>query len=59
MYLVYPHSHDDCLKLQSSSLLSTEKKIEADLAQLLSQMENTVQEVMNADGKAKKKPSQM
>lgn len=43
-----------CLKLQSTSLLNAKKKMEADLAQLHSEMEDTVQEARNADEKAKK-----
>lgn len=39
---------------QNSSLLNTKKKMESDLAQLQSEMEDTVQEARNADEKAKK-----
>ncbi len=39
---------------QNTSLLNTKKKIEADLTQLQSEMEDTVQEARNADEKAKK-----
>ncbi len=39
---------------QNTSLLNTKKKMECDLAQLQSEMEDTVQEARNADEKAKK-----
>ena len=39
---------------QNTSLLNTKKKMEADLVQLQSEMEDTVQEARNADEKAKK-----
>ncbi|XP_031717902.1 myosin heavy chain, skeletal muscle, adult-like isoform X1 [Anarrhichthys ocellatus] len=39
---------------QNSSLLNTKKKMESDLAQLQSEMEDSVQEARNADEKAKK-----
>ncbi|XP_037647339.1 myosin-1B-like isoform X6 [Sebastes umbrosus] len=42
------------LHSQNSSLLNTKKKMESDLAQLQSEMEDTVQEARNADEKAKK-----
>lgn len=43
-----------CLNDQNTSLINTKKKTEADLAQLQSEMEDTVQEARNADEKAKK-----
>lgn len=39
---------------QNTSLLNTKKKMESDLAQLQSEMEDTVQEARNVDEKAKK-----
>ncbi|KAM4598460.1 myosin-8-like isoform 2-T2 [Polymixia lowei] len=42
------------LHSQNSSLISAKKKMEADLAQVQSDMEDTVQEARNADEKAKK-----
>ncbi|XP_030263108.1 myosin heavy chain, skeletal muscle, adult-like [Sparus aurata] len=42
------------LHSQNTSLLNTKKKMEADLVQLQSEMEDTVQEARNADEKAKK-----
>ncbi|XP_039972557.1 myosin-8-like isoform X1 [Xiphias gladius] len=42
------------LHSQNTSLLNTKKKMESDLAQLQSEMEDTVQEARNADEKAKK-----
>ncbi|KAM9346310.1 myosin heavy chain, skeletal muscle, adult-like isoform 2-T2 [Symphorus nematophorus] len=42
------------LHSQNTSLLNTKKKMEADLTQLQSQMEDTVHEARNADEKAKK-----
>lgn len=39
---------------QNTSLLNTKKKMESDLAQLQSEVEDTVQEARNADEKAKK-----
>lgn len=39
---------------QNTSLLNTKKKMESDLVQLQSEMEDTVQEARNADEKAKK-----
>ncbi|XP_029292967.1 myosin-8-like isoform X2 [Cottoperca gobio] len=42
------------LHSQNSSLLNTKKKMDSDLAQLQSEMEDSVQEARNADEKAKK-----
>uniref|UniRef100_A0A3B4X272 Myosin heavy chain, skeletal muscle, adult-like n=1 Tax=Seriola lalandi dorsalis TaxID=1841481 RepID=A0A3B4X272_SERLL len=42
------------LHSQNTSLLNTKKKMDSDLAQLQSEMEDTVQEARNADEKAKK-----
>ncbi|XP_071752257.1 myosin heavy chain, skeletal muscle, adult-like [Centroberyx gerrardi] len=42
------------LHSQNASLLTTKKKMESDIAQLQSEMEDTVQEARNADEKAKK-----
>uniref|UniRef100_A0A4W6E9C3 Myosin tail domain-containing protein n=1 Tax=Lates calcarifer TaxID=8187 RepID=A0A4W6E9C3_LATCA len=42
------------LHSQNTSLLNTKKKMESDLAQLQSEMEDTVQEARNVDEKAKK-----
>ncbi|XP_076607744.1 myosin-1B-like isoform X2 [Chaetodon auriga] len=42
------------LHSQNTSLINTKKKTEADLTQLQSEMEDTVQEARNADEKAKK-----
>ncbi|XP_056144794.1 myosin-8-like isoform X4 [Lampris incognitus] len=42
------------LHSQNTSLLSNKKKMESDIAQLQSEMEDTVQEARNADEKAKK-----
>ncbi|XP_026180590.1 myosin-8-like [Mastacembelus armatus] len=42
------------LHSQNTSLLNTKKKMESDLAQLQSEMEDTVQEARSADEKAKK-----
>ncbi|KAM3863991.1 myosin-8-like [Diretmus argenteus] len=42
------------LHSQNTSLLNTKKKMESDVAQLQSEMEDTVQEARNADEKAKK-----
>nr|XP_040046935.1 myosin heavy chain, skeletal muscle, adult-like [Gasterosteus aculeatus aculeatus] len=42
------------LNSQNSSLLNTKKKMESDLAQLQSEMEDSAQEARNADEKAKK-----
>lgn len=39
---------------QNTSLLNTKRKMESDLAQLQSEMEDTAQEARNADEKAKK-----
>ena len=39
---------------QNSSLINTKKKMESDLSQLQSEMEDTVQEARNSDEKAKK-----
>lgn len=39
---------------QNTSLLHAKKKMECDLTQLQSEMEDTVQEARNADEKAKK-----
>lgn len=39
---------------QNTSLLNSKKKMDSDLAQLQSEMEDTVQEARNADEKAKK-----
>ncbi len=40
--------------LQNKSLLNTTKKLEADLVQIQSEVEDTVQETRNAEEKAKK-----
>ncbi|XP_070704643.1 myosin heavy chain, skeletal muscle, adult-like [Pempheris klunzingeri] len=42
------------LRSQNTSLLNSKKKMESDLAQLQSEMEDSVQEARNADEKAKK-----
>nr|XP_033945092.1 myosin heavy chain, skeletal muscle, adult-like isoform X2 [Pseudochaenichthys georgianus] len=42
------------LHSQNSSLINTKKKMESDLSQLQSEMEDTVQEARNSDEKAKK-----
>ena len=39
---------------QNSSLVSTKKKMEADVSQLQTEVEDSVQEARNADEKAKK-----
>lgn len=39
---------------QNTSLVNSKKKMEADLTQLQSEMEETMQEARNADEKAKK-----
>lgn len=39
---------------QNTSLINTKKKIEADISQLQSEVEEAIQEARNADEKAKK-----
>lgn len=39
---------------QNTSLMNSKRKVEADLAQLQSEMEETAQEARSADDKAKK-----
>lgn len=40
--------------LQNTSLLNTKKKLESDLVQIQSEVDDTVQEARNAEDKAKK-----
>uniref|UniRef100_A0A8B9CSU2 Myosin tail domain-containing protein n=2 Tax=Anser TaxID=8842 RepID=A0A8B9CSU2_9AVES len=42
------------LHAQNTSLINTKKKLEADIAQIQSEMEDTIQEARNAEEKAKK-----
>jgi len=42
------------LFVQNTSLINTKKKLETDIAQIQSEMEDTIQEARNAEEKAKK-----
>ena len=43
-----------CLSLQNTSLINSRKKLEAELTQIQSEVEDSVQEARNAEEKAKK-----
>lgn len=40
--------------MQNTSLINTKKKLETDIVQIQSEMEDTIQEARNAEEKAKK-----
>lgn len=42
------------LFVQNTSLINTKKKLESDISQIQSEMEDTIQEARNAEEKAKK-----
>ena len=48
------HNKCDFFNIQNTSLLNTKKKLESDLVQVQSEVDDTVQEARNAEEKAKK-----